>query len=388
MKNILIVVPSLTKNGGVSKVADYQSNLHEFGYNIYYLVLYKQDNIDIHRPKAVDIIFLNEPAKFCFFCKVNKLLKRIYYIKKISRKYNIDLIISHQETSNVPVALSKLTLFNRVKMIFVIHTDLKIYHSNLARFFLSLLYVFNGYVVTVSEGIKSELYFTKIFNSRFKTIYNAIDFNNINIKKNEELTYAEKTYFKKDMVNIISVGRLAKQKNYKMLIKAVHTMYNKNDVHLIIIGDGEEKDSLIKLANQLNVSLCLPGFKENVFKFLRNADIFALTSIYEGFGIVLVEALACKLPVVSTDCDYGPREILCPSELLANKRLKDIEICRHGILTPVNDSDKFAQAVDLVLSDKKLKSNLVENSLKRAEMFGLNNIIKQWVLLIESILGD
>ena len=120
-----------------------------------------------------------------------------------------------------------------------------------------------------------------------------------------------KNYFKKSILKIVSVGRLTYQKDFGTLIRAINLIKNR-DVQLIIIGKGKEREKLIDLIHEykLQNKIKLIGYKKNPFNIISQADIFVLTSKFEGSPNVLVEALYLKKYIISTDCPTGPREIL------------------------------------------------------------------------------
>ncbi|QLH81215.1 glycosyltransferase [Halosimplex pelagicum] len=119
-------------------------------------------------------------------------------------------------------------------------------------------------------------------------------------------------FFEMDDPVVTSVGRLAPVKRYELLIRAVAQLQDDLSPRLVIAGDGEEKSFLADVATELDIDgrVALPGSTDQPLQYMYHADIFALTSRSEAFGIALVEALACGTPVVATDVPYGPREIL------------------------------------------------------------------------------
>ncbi len=163
---------------------------------------------------------------------------------------------------------------------------------------------------------------------------------------------------------IISVGRFFPQKNFSFLIKSfVKVKKEFNNASLVILGDGPLKNQLFSLAKELKVEkdVHFLGFVDNPYKYLKNSDVFVLSSLYEGFGNVIVEALAVGTPVVATHCPGGPHEIL--------------QNGKFGILVPVNNEDAMANAIIQTLLNKKDSSWLIE----RAKDFSICEIANKYL---------
>jgi len=144
---------------------------------------------------------------------------------------------------------------------------------------------------------------------------------------------------KKDCPVILGIGRLAKQKDFYTLIRAFHIVRRQLDAKLIILGEGKERPVLLSLIHQLGLkdSVDLYGHVENPYSFLNRADLFVLSSAWEGLPNALIEAMALGIPSVATDCKSGPREIL--------------ENGRFGVLVPVRDEKAMGEAILNTLSD-------------------------------------
>jgi glycosyltransferase involved in cell wall biosynthesis len=139
---------------------------------------------------------------------------------------------------------------------------------------------------------------------------------------------------------VVAVGRLIDQKAFDVLIRAIGHCRNKRPVRLAILGVGPLEEKLRQQASEANLSnaVALLGFQENPLLFMKNAAMFVMSSRYEGFGNVLVEAMACGTPVVSTDCNSGPAEILVNG--------------RYGRLVPVDNAEALAEAILATLDDE------------------------------------
>jgi len=206
--------------------------------------------------------------------------------------------------------------------------------------------------------------------SDVKVIHNPFDIEKIvNLSK-------EKAQLKEGF-NFITIGRVDKGKNHKLLINAMKEI----DANLYIIGDGVLKEELSNLIKELGLSnrVFLLGKQKNPYKYLSKADCFVFASNREGFPNVLVEALTCGLAVISTDCKSGPREILAPNTDVTFEVYNRIELAEFGILTPVNREDKMIEAMNLLKDNKKLINSYREKSLKRAMEFDKDKIIDEFI---------
>jgi glycosyltransferase involved in cell wall biosynthesis len=132
---------------------------------------------------------------------------------------------------------------------------------------------------------------------------------------------------------VLGVGRLSRIKNFSLLVRAFARVRGETALRLMVLGEGKQRGELERLAARLKVKedLALPGHVENPYGYMHKASLFVLSSLWEGFGNVVVEALACGTPVVATDCPSGPAEIL--------------EDGRYGLLVPNNDELALAAAM-------------------------------------------
>lgn len=162
---------------------------------------------------------------------------------------------------------------------------------------------------------------------------------------------------------ILSAGRLTRQKDHATLLHAFAIVRKETAARLVILGEGEERQALESLARELKIEdeLSLPGFVPNPFALMAGARVFVLCSRWEGLPTVLVEALACGTPVVSTDCPSGPAEILGDG--------------RYGLLTPPGDARALAAGIL-----KSLRRPPPTHSLKsRALQFSVERILPQYL---------
>lgn len=167
---------------------------------------------------------------------------------------------------------------------------------------------------------------------------------------------------------IIAVGRLEKVKDYPTLIKAFKLSASKeSNLRLIIIGDGAERENLEQLCSQLQISnkVQFLGFQSNPYKYISRADIFVLSSLYEGLPNTLIEAVICGVPAISTDCKTGPDDILLNGE--------------GGVLVPVGGIDKLSMAIDNYLEDPEYALTLHKKAYAALGRFEQKKVGKEFL---------
>ena len=162
-------------------------------------------------------------------------------------------------------------------------------------------------IIVNSVAFKNQM--KKEFNLNSKCIYNPLEnINIINKKANEKINF---NFFRKKDLNIISIGRLVKQKDHLTLLKAMELLKNDIKYKLLIVGDGEEEEKLknyIMINSLKNIKII--SYKKNPYPYIKKSDLFILSSVNEGLPNALIEAMALKKFIISSDCLTGPREIL------------------------------------------------------------------------------
>ena len=198
-------------------------------------------------------------------------------------------------------------------------------------------------------------------NSNVYQIYNPLPFES----ENTSLLHEK---------SIISVGRLSPEKNYCSLIRAWKIVNTKHpDWHMNIWGDGELKEQLQKeiRRNRLESTFHLCGRTENVMKEYLKSSAYVMSSVFEGFGLVLIEAASCGLPLISYDCYCGPRDI--------------IEDGKNGILVVQNDEQALADAICRVIEDETLRKEMGRQAKISSQRFSQENILPLWPKFFESL---
>lgn len=192
-------------------------------------------------------------------------------------------------------------------------------------------------IVAVSKGVAQGLArVSRLDLERIRVIYNPVITPDVERKSKEPL--AHPWFVAGGPPVVLGVGSLCKRKDFAALIRAFAEVRKSIPARLLILGEGDERHNLAALVQELGLEhdVGLPGFVPNPYSFMARSSVFVLSSRSEGLPTVLVEAMYCGIPVVATDCPYGPREILADG--------------RYGPLVPVGDVASLAQAIGKVLA--------------------------------------
>lgn len=170
---------------------------------------------------------------------------------------------------------------------------------------------------------------------------------------------------------ILSVGRLDKNKCHDELITAFHTI-NPKSWKVKIIGDGNKKQELTELIKKYDLTnrIEIISKVKNIDKYYNEASIFVFTSKTEGFPNALMEAMHFGLPCISTDCNFGPSDLINNGE--------------NGFLIPVNDQERLTEKLSQLISDKNLQQKFSENAIRTSEKYMSKNVVSQWEALINT----
>ena len=351
MKKIVLIVPSLIK-GGVERVVSILSKELSKYYEVYVVIYHNPVEYEI----GGKLINLETPTG-SFLRKIKNTFYRVVKLKRLIRKISPDFIVSFMGN------LQPILTFEPVIVSVRNNPD---FFPLYRKFLLKTIYKLPNVkkIITCSSEIEKKL--NNNYNLKnTKTIYNPINLNYIT----QKLVTAKP--FKFDY--ILAVGRLNRQKGFDILIKAFAKSALKNTVKLVILGEGKERKNLEELIAELNLKnqVLLFGKVDNPFIYMKHAIFFVLSSRFEGFGNVIIEALACETPVITTNCESGPSEI--------------IENGKNGLLVPVADEEALKVAMEKLFYDRELYKRLKTNTWKSVGRFGVKNIVKKWINLFEEI---
>lgn len=381
-KKLSILIYSLA-GGGAERVVSVLLDGLKDQYEITLVLM--RDKIDYEIPKEIKIHFIensNPDEKGIF-----KLLKLPYLgwrYKNFCRKNNIDISLA---LTNRPVYIAMFAKIFGLKIKSIISertTPSKIYashslQSSINKFLIKWLYPKSDKIIANSQGNKQDLIQNFGINKdKIVTIHNPFD-----IEKIEQQSQECIDDFTFDRFTFVSVGRVDAGKNHGLLIEAFKEL-NFEKTQLLILGEGTLKKELESLVKEykLDERVYFIGFRENPYRYMAKSDCFVFSSNHEGFPNVLVEAFACDLAVISTDCRSGPREILAPGTDAGFQLEEDIEESEYGVLTPVNDVQSMKKAMKLMYEDEKVRQKYIDLNKKRISEFNKYNIsdeYKKWL---------
>jgi glycosyltransferase involved in cell wall biosynthesis len=308
----------------------------------------------------------------------------IWGLIKTVRREQPAVICSHGLLCNLIVSLMRLFGKFRFRSVAFEHNaPSHHYRQNLLgrvkTWLMSHCYPRHDFVVGVSKGVANDLK-AMLPGSRERCIhiYNGIDLAAVL----EQSTAADwetpvqvssNTVHPAPLLRVVALGRLAPAKGFETLIEAAQLL---NDPRVIfdIVGEGPDESALQKQIDRTRSrsEVRLLGHRNNPFPLVARGNVFVLTSIRESFGNVLIEALALGLPVIATNCPYGPAEILEHGE--------------YGVLVPVGDAVALAEALRKLLADEAARANFAFKGPQRAADFSLEQHCRQVVALFKPLL--
>lgn len=367
-KSIAIVDLDITVMGGVEKVAEQLANKLSDKYDVKVISLHRKN-------KEIPYIF-NEKIKVIFsstdkFDRIRKSIKNnSKSFKKIIKEENVSLAICMGNYSTFISILDK-----GLKELKIINCDhgalINQYNDKAMVFIRHFNYLFSSHSVLLTN--KNKLDYQRLLHAsenKLSVIYNPIS--------NKMLNKGKKVKYNINSDKIITVGRLSQEKGFDMLIQVATKLKKITKVNWQwdIYGDGPMKEEIQKniCENKLEKYVVLKGQHNNVTNLLHEYAIYVLTSYREGLPIVLLEAKANKLPIVSFDIDTGPNEI--------------VDDNKNGFLIDPYDTNNMAEKIKSLLEMEELRKEFSSKSCDGIEKFNENRIIVEWIELIDKILKE
>lgn len=288
--------------------------------------------------------------------------------KKYCRANNIELVFSFLNRPNFVAGMSKLAgLKLPLMMNECVYTPMWFTEGDLrgqiAKRFVSWLYPRADVILPVSEAIRNVLTEHYGVKTRYEVITNIVDIADAQEKMNEPV---DDVNF--DRFTFVNLARFDPQKDHSTLVEA-YRLLGRQDTQLILIGKGERYDEINELVRSLGLekNILFLGFQRNPFKYLGRSGSFVFSSVFEGQGQVMMEAMACGLPVISTDCEAGPRELLAPGTVADFAEGKTVQHGEYGVLVPIRNARALADAMREMLDDSEMQSMYRKKGYERVK---------------------
>jgi glycosyltransferase involved in cell wall biosynthesis len=281
-------------------------------------------------------------------------------------------LLSAQTHANILALLARKVSWKNIRLVISEHNNMSAVmrdpgagRERLLPLFARMFYPWADEVVAVSSGAADSL--TEMIGlprSSIHVIYNPLIPSDLESRIQAVCTHPWLVSGGKPV--ILAAGRLARQKDYPCLLRALAILRQQMDVRLLILGEGSERAKLENLVNELGLrgNVDMPGYIENIYSYMARVSTFVLSSAWEGFPSVLVEAMACGVSVVATDCPSGPSEILGGGQ--------------YGKLVPVGDSVALAEA----LRNALVSPGPIETARLRAKQFTIERAVQEYVPLL------
>ncbi len=288
-----------------------------------------------------------------FILNSKRVLQSLPKLVRYLRTQKPDILLSNLGHNNIIALWARTLALSTTKVITVQHNMLSAESNRggLKYRYLPLFYrlflSWSDAIVAVSRGIGEDLSrLSKIPMQRISVIYNGVVTPDFESRASQEVGHPWLQNTPNAIPVFVAIGRLVEQKDFPTLLQAFAQVVAQHQAQLIILGEGPLLNSLMQLTQQLGIAdkVDFIGYQQNPLPYMRHADIVVLSSRYEGFAIVVAEALACGTKVVSTNCPEGPAEIL--------------ENGKYGALVPVGDHAAMAEAMLKTLDTDMNKEQL------------------------------
>lgn len=396
--NIALLLPNLC-GGGAERVASELSRYFTAKNYHVFVFTWKRTKNDYHFEGK--IIQIPNHAKTYFgnvlwLARACGLLNTAKQVKRLKKKYHIDVTISFMENFNCVNILSKYKdkVITRICTILSVRENMVRRRGDFLynRTFLRMMYSLADKVVVLTEGGKADMVKEyRLSESKIAVMSNPLS--SFSPYAEEEWTYGDKV--------VLCPLRVDDSKQQKTLVECFHNVLKKiPEAKLLLVGrtDSRYANEVRKLVRKLHLEkeVLFIGHSSKVQYYLKHSTCFVLISKGEGFSSAILEALDAGLPVLSTDCPGGPREILAPGTGLGNQHIRKMEMAEYGILLPyINEEYKtpedkkakeiISEAIVEILNDPKLCAEYSEKGKERAQCYSLEIIGARWETLIHSL---
>ena len=399
MNHILVIIPTLDTGGSQRAVSNFLTNLPD-GYEADIVLNDSKSIVYPYKGNIIDLGLKATKNRSSLIYQAKVFFRRLHVIRQLKKNGHYQAAYSFMDSANIA---NILTGKRYCKTIVSVRTNLAISGQNSWKYkylvnpMAKWLYRYADKVVAVSEGVRRELIDVLKFKANnIITIYNGYNLDQI-IEASYELLSAEEEKIFEDCIPIMMVGRLCREKAQWNMIRAMKQIIEVvPNAKLLILGEGSYRSYLETLIREMGLcnNVHLLGFKDNPYKFIKRAQVFVMTSLYEGFPNSLIEAMALDVPCIATDFKSGAKEILAP-ELDSNSSIGDrCYYSKYGIITPICDGIEYksqdaiteeekllSEATIKMISDEKMRENFLVNGKEIVQHFSVSAMVRQYLNL-------
>ncbi|MBN8922613.1 MAG: glycosyltransferase [Rhodanobacter sp.] len=338
---ILLVLPSLERGGGEHVLLQLARSFLAAGREVHVAALLGGGAL---RSDVPDSVVLHELVRPGHAANGFALARRAFPgLVSLLRAIKPDAVMSTMTGTNLLTTMACMLAHGRARLVLREASSIINVRSALKRQAMRWLYRKADVVVAVSNGVADDLGALGVPSERIRVIHNPVDRERLRHLASIGPVVVEL----EDTPYVIALGRLTAAKDYPTLLQAYAASKLRLSHRLVIVGEGEQRATLERMVRDLGISdhVLLPGALDNPFRILAGAALLVLSSRWEGYPNVLLEALALNVPVVSTDCRHGPRELLDDG--------------RYGGLVPVGNSVALAHAMDRYIYPSELADAVI-----------------------------
>jgi glycosyltransferase involved in cell wall biosynthesis len=377
-----LLINSLTSGGAERIVLNIYRSLRDKGKDIMLICLSDNNVYEVfENDKIINLSKANFNDRGLKVTKILLFPLILYRLYKVVKKYDIDTVQSHLFLASAVSVIAKKLFRANYKIQIVSHMYLS-YEKGFAGLIklkiLKSVYNSADKLISISQKMKMDIN----ANILYKNLDHLVITNPHDIKEILKTSGADCPFmFNPEKKYVITCGRLVKRKKIDSLIKAIHLLSKATPVFdLLVLGDGDERGSLEKLANDLHIAqkVHFIGHVSNPFNYIARSDFFVLSSESEGLPNVIIESMLCKTFVISTDCPTGPRELLATQSRLDTKLESGFEVGNYGILVPIGNEEAISEALKYCAGNKDMVTSIVEAACEYAKNFSLENKILEY----------
>jgi glycosyltransferase involved in cell wall biosynthesis len=360
--SVALFLPSLTVGGAERMMVNLARGLSDRGYDVDMVLVNAVGGFIERVPDSVRIVDLNASRV------LNSLPGLIRYLRNSSPSVLLSTITPSNVIAAWATSFPGVTTRHVVRVARPESEAAKIQENTQKERITAILarywYPRADHVVAISEGVADDLrQNTVISEENLSVIHNPVLTEDLQLQATESVDHP---WFNAEIPVVLGVGRLVDQKDFSTLIRGFSILRENHHAKLVIYGDGEKREELENLVDDFNIinDVMLPGFTNNPYKYMANSDIFVNSAKHEGFGNVIIEAMACGCPVVATDCPGAPAELLGHG--------------KYGRLSNIGDPESLAMEMEAMLENPINKSVLK----KRADDFRLKTAMDSYTSVL------